>query len=434
MSLIALLAVLIQTPDAVAPDGAFQSRGYGWVIERSAEGFQLYHRTPSACWPDPDGGDLEPIFARAVPLTDGLIGLTEVGDEQATVYPFAPLDALPAECETPDTSDRAAVVAIADLMQNYYPGFDARGIDFAARHREVLDTLPADATGARAFAAAERLLEGLDDPHLELDAAIDGEDHVLAVSEGATLDAVHARGGDRPERAWLGAWRQGVEQTILEGRGHVAANNRLFWGLRGGVGYLTILTMGGFDPENDQDTAVLDAALDEAMTAFVGARAVVIDVSNNRGGYDAVSRRIAGRFTDRAQVAYVKRPFGADAPPQTIEMRPSSAPRYLGPVWLLTSDVTVSAGETFTQMMRVLPNVTHAGTGTRGALSDQTPVVLANGWRFAMPMEVYATPQGEALEGRPISPDVVVDLYPADDLDHGHARAVVALMDRLDRD
>lgn len=42
----------------------------------------------------------------------------------------------------------------------------------------------------------------------------------------------------------------------------------------------------------------------------------------------------------------------------------------------MTSDITVSAGETFSQMMRVLPNVTPAGSTKRGAFSDQIPVVL----------------------------------------------------------
>ena len=433
MSLLALLALLIQTPDAPAPNGVFQAKGYSWIVDRSASGFRLYHHTASACWPDPEGGDLASIFARVVPGPDRVVGLTEAGVEQATVYPFEPLPALPAACETPDIGDRAAVVAIADLMQTHYPAFVARDVDFAARRREVLDALPDNPTKAQAFEAAERLLAGLDDPHLDLEAEIAGQDRAMTVSQGATLDAVHARAGERPERAWLGAWRQGLEQTILGGQGHVAGNNRLFWGVRDGVGYLAVLTMGGFDAEDGQDTTALDAALDEAMRAFSGARAVVVDVSNNRGGYDSIGRRIAGRFADRPRTAYTKHPFGVDMRPQAIEVRPSSGPRYLGPVWLLTSDVTVSAGETFTQMMRVFPNVTHAGRGTRGALSDQTPVPLANGWRFAMPMEVYATPDGEVLEGRPIQPEILLDLYPANDIDQGHARAVVALMDRLAR-
>lgn len=376
---------------------------------------------------------MEPIFARRVPgETEGLVGLTEAGDdEQATIYHFEPIPALPNSCTTPDRSDRAAVIAIADLMTEHYPGFAEREIDFAARRAEVLSRLPLEPTPDQAWMAAESLLTGFNDPHLELAAENREGEHRLHGSEGPTLDAVHARPGDHPERDWLRTWREGVERTILEGQGHSAANNRLFWGVTDEVGYLAVVTMGGFNAEDDADFAPLDQALDQAMNAFAGARAVIVDVSNNRGGYDFVSRRIAGRFTDVAYLAYQKRGSDRAIAPQPLIVQPYSGPRYSGPVWILTSDITVSAGETFTQMMRGRPGVVLAGGTTRGAFSDQTPVPLANGWRFAMPMETYLTPDGVSLEGRGLEPDTRIDLYPRSNLDHGHAEAVRALIRRL---
>lgn len=428
---LALAALFQQSPmPSVAPDGVFRSRGYGLVIVRSGEDFRLYHEAGRACWPDPEGADLKDSFAAVVPVTDG-IGLTEAHDDQASVYVFDKLSDLPLACERPDTSDRAAVLAIADLMQSYYPGFGTRKVDFDARRVGVISHLSQTPSSGEALAAASDLLSGLDDAHLELSAEIDGQERDLQVSSGRTLDAVNARAEPRAERAWLGAWREGVLQTVLQGQGHSAANNRVFWGLRDGVGYLAIVTMGGFDPEDPAATEPLNVALDQAMTAFNGARAVIVDVSNNRGGYDAVSRLIASRFADRSRVAYTKRGWGSGVAPLVVEVRPSDRPSYRGPVWLLTSDITVSAGETFSQMMTVLPNVTHAGTRTRGAFSDQSPVVLANGWRFAMPMELYVDPQGHPLEGRGLTPQVRIDLYPEGDLDRGHAKAVKALMRRL---
>ena len=431
IAVIAALHGLAGPVEAGGQDGVYRARGYGWVLDRRTGTPAVYHLAGFACWPEPDVESLSGMFDRAIPRPDGSVGLTEADGDQATVYVFDRLSFLPAACTQETTTDWSAVMGVADLMQAHYPGFEARGVDFSERRATVLGALSARPTSAVAFAAAEALLAGLNDPHIELSAEIDGEDRELAASEGRTLDAVHARGGYRPERTWLGAWRTGVETTILGGQGHVAANNRVFWGVRDGVGYLTVLTMGGFDPEDDAALAPLDAALDEAMAAFAGTRAVIVDVSNNRGGYDAVSRRIAARFTDRPRTAYLKRARGEGLEWQVIEARPSERARYLGPVWLLTSDITVSAGETFTQMMRVLPNVTHAGAATRGALSDQTPVTLGNGWRFAMPMEAYADPTGRLLEGRGLEPEVRLDLYPAADLDHGHARAVSALMRRL---
>ena len=115
---------------------------------------------------------------------------------------------------------------------------------------------------------------------------------------------------------------------------------------------------------------MLDAALDEAVASFQGARAVIVDVTNNRGGYDGIAQHIAGRFTETRRLAYTKIGFGAQGvEPQPFHVEPSARVRYTGPVYLLTSDVTLSAAEIFSLYMRALPNVVHVGDTTRGAFS-----------------------------------------------------------------
>jgi carboxyl-terminal processing protease len=412
-------------------EGVWRSRGYGWIVETGPP-LQVYHEAGDLCWPEPDPA-LAGALAAAVLRPDGTAVFSDGEDDQSTGYVFDRLPDLPMGCRTPAVGNAASVRAVADLMSAWYPGFEGRKVDFAARRRAVLSGLNDEVTRERAVSALRALLTGLDDPHLELDAEVDGEDQGLVQSQGPTLDRVHARPGDRPERSWLIAWRDGVEQRILAGQGHAAANDRVFWGVNDGIGYLTILTMGGFDPEDDESFGPLDAALDEAMVAFAGARAVIVDVSNNRGGYDLVSRRIAGRFADRPRFAWAKRAWNSGEHAQPVEVRPVQGPRYLGTVVLLTSDITVSAGESFTLAMRALPSVTHVGTRTRGALSDQAPVTLPNGWRFAMPGELYTDPDGRNLEGVGIVPQRRLDLYPPDRLDRGHAEAVLSLMAELRR-
>ena len=432
--LILALTGLVLIPGAAygqTVEGVWRSRGYGWIVESGAP-LRVWHQSGDLCWPEPDPA-LAGSLAAAVLRPDGAAVFSDGEDAQSTAYVFDRLPALPDACRTPPAGHAASVQAVADLMSAWYPGFEGRGVDFAARRRSSLGDLPGDVAPQRAFAALQAMLAGLDDPHLELEAGIEGEELGLTQSQGPTLDRIHARPGDRPERAWLSAWRDGVERRILAGQGHAAANNRIFWGVNDGVGYLAILTMGGFDPEDGESLAPMDAALDEAMAAFAGARAVIVDVSNNRGGYDLVSRRIAGRFADRPRLAWAKRAWNSGEPAQPVEVRPVDRPRYLGPVALLTSDITVSAGESFTLAMRALPNVTHIGTRTRGALSDQFPVTLPNGWRFAMPAEVYTDPEGRNLEGVGIAPQRRLDLYPPDRLDLGHADAVLRLMADLRR-
>ena len=89
---------------------------------------------------------------------------------------------------------------------------------------------------------------------------------------------------------------------------------------------------------------------------------------------------MAGHFTDTRQLSHTKVPHNAPGvAPQAFYVEPAGGVRYLKPVTLLTSDVTVSAAEIFTMAMRALPTVTHRGDTTFGALSDILAKPLPNG-------------------------------------------------------
>lgn len=202
---------------------------------------------------------------------------------------------------------------------------------------------------------------------------------------------------------------------MLEAGGHQVANRHILWGRIGRVGYLNVVAMGAFDKDAPTDDLMaLDAALDDALAAFRELPGVIVDVTNNRGGYDAISLHIAGRFADRRRLAFSKRAIGAQGNFQHFYVVPSDRIRYLGKVALLTSDVTVSAGETFTLAMRALPNVTQTGGRTRGALSDQLTKPLPNGWTLTLPAETYRDPKGRSQEGIGVDPNVAMPPFDPD--------------------
>jgi carboxyl-terminal processing protease len=184
----------------------------------------------------------------------------------------------------------------------------------------------------------------------------------------------------------------------------------------------------------DDDAEALGRALDEAMALFEGARAVIVDVSMNDGGEDVLARAVAARFAAKRTLAYSK--YAGDAPgatPQAIYLEPAVAPRYLGPVYLLTSNVTVSAAEILTMAMRALPNVTHVGQATRGSLSDMLAKRLPNGWSVTLSNEVYLDADGKRWEARGVPPAVAIPVFTAaDDPSASHARALRALVARID--
>ena len=419
-------------PVAAELRGAWKSRGYGWIVQFGPDGAQLFHTAGGACYPDPrrepDPDGVLTLWRAEGP---GVVSLT--GDPEGTRYTFDRLPNLPTDCISAAgwTPDRIVAFA-ADTFAELYPRSAERKLDWPARKAKALAQVGPSATEDQLWLALADLLAGLGDPHVELHGIAQGAKRDLEPGESPTLLRVRAADPGGEERAWLQAYREGVLTSLLQGKGRQAANNRIFWGRVDDVGYLNILTMGAFARNAAaDDPRPLDAVLDEAFSAFVGAKAVVVDVSNNRGGYDTISRRIAARFTAQPRVAYAKVPVGAKAPLQTIRIEPSGAVGFTGPVYVVTSDITVSAGETFTLMMKALPNVTQVGATTRGAFSDQLPKPLPNGWTLALPAELYRSADGRELEGRGLAPEIPLVVFPEADLSEGHAKAIADLITKI---
>lgn len=426
----------VQSKGAVASElrGVWKSRGYGWIVEFGPDGGKLFQTAGGACYADPRR-EPDPDGVMGVWRAEGQGTITLAGDPASTRYLFDRLPSLPAACAStaPWTPDRVAAF-VADTFAEVYPRSAERGLDWSARRAAAVAKVGPQANDAQLWAALSELMAGLDDPHVELHGVVGGDQRDLEPGVPPTLARVHAVDPEGSEKAWLQAYRDGILTRVLAGKGRQAANNRIFWGRADDVGYLNVVTMGAFARNAaPDDPRPLDAVLDETMTAFAGARAVVVDVSNNRGGYDTISRAIAGRFTDQPRVAYSKVAVGAKAAPQTVAVEPASGPRFTGPVYLVTSDITVSAGETFGLMMKALPNVKQVGGATRGAYSDQLPKPLPNGWAFALPGELYKAPDGRDLEGRGLAPDMPMVLFPQDDLSGGHAKAIEGLMAEIRR-
>jgi carboxyl-terminal processing protease len=419
-------------PVAAELRGAWKSRGYGWIVQFGPDGAQLFHTAGGACYPDPrreqDPDGVLTLWRAEGP---GVVSLTD--DAEGTRYTFDRLTNLPTDCISAAgwTPDRIVAFA-ADTFAELYPRSAERKLDWPARKAKALAQVGPSATEDQLWLALADLLTGLDDPHVELRGTVQGVRRDLEPGESPTLLQVRAADPAGEEKAWLQAYREGILTGVLKGQGRQAANNRVFWGRVDDIGYLNVMTMGAFARNAaPDDPRPLDAVLDEAFGAFAGVKAVVVDVSNNRGGYDTISRRIAARFTAQPRVAYAKVPVGAKAAPQVIKVEPSGAVGFTGPVYIVTSDITVSAGETFTLMMRALPNVTQVGGTTRGAFSDQLPKPLPNGWALALPAELYRSADGQELEGRGLRPDVPLDVFPGGDLSGGHTKAITELIAKI---
>lgn len=415
--------------------GVWLSQESGWILEIDAGGITRWQDTPAGCYRTMQDG---PTLMSQVEYRY----FTPINDQTAR-FEYLPSDghavferhaSLPAHCGAEDlTSPTAVFDTFVGIFTRHYAAFERRGVDWDAAVEAAQSRVSDDMDDESLFDVLSDLIEPLGDSHTKLIAEIDGERRRAQFGLGETLPMITSGMGETP---WLiGLIDQTMTDLLDPGARHIGNDRVIIGTIDQRIGYIQIFTMGGFvDTETPgtpewaaAELAALDAMLDEALTAFADLDAVILDLSNSRGGYDAVTRDIASRFTDAAYDGYtVRTDWDGDAL-ASYRIEPHDGPRFTGPTYVLTSDVTVSAGEITTMMLRQLPHVTQAGTTTRGAFSTPLAKPLPNGWYVELANEIFADGNGEVYEARGLEPEIELDVFPADNPVGGHAAAVRAL-------
>ncbi|MBL1435421.1 MAG: hypothetical protein COB08_004400 [Rhodobacteraceae bacterium] len=433
-------------------DGVFVSDGYGYVVDLRGDTRNLYHLSVDTCVFDEE---TSAIIHHVLTRDD----VVEAAGAQSFAFgsAFEPHKAvfhrvaeLPAPCvrPMPDTP-QGNFDAFAAAFTAHYAFFDLHGVNWSQQVDAMRSKLTPSTTDEELFALFAEMVALLKDSHLSLDAEINGRTFSInpvtsTLSRGAIRLA--AEKGVSKQEVVLAAldqyWNRGVAEDILAGQGHEAAGGKIQYGLIDDtIGYINVLMLMSYNsdaliPDFDTlDDAVdhqrINAILDEIMISFAEANvsAVIVDASINFGGSDFMGREIAARFADRQRLAYTKAAFDtAGAPETSVYVVPSARPSFDGPVYLMTTDSTVSAGETMTMALSALPNVTHVGQPTNGSLSDVLSKVLPNGWTFSLSNEIYHDHAGIAREGRGIPPEIPLDIFNETTLVDGHPAAVATLV------
>ncbi|MCB2097244.1 MAG: S41 family peptidase [Parvularculaceae bacterium] len=426
--------------------GVWRSNGYGYVADLSGAEPVFYHMAGDYCrrFTEYDSSPFD-VVDRASVSDDGARLIIGASPEPHT-YEFRRLTDLPEECAAQSAAAEYATVfeAFVSFMATHYAFFDVYGAEWEARTAEARARLGDVSSDGALFDLLSGMLVGIDDGHLSLIAEIDGERRDYDPGEAApylaAINAGKAQGQSvrDAKRAFDRAiWGDGIGEDLLAGKGVSAGNGWIQYGLVApDVGYVATFTSGGFAARDFSDPlgdlAILETALDEALDLFsaANARAVILDASMNHGGHDFISRAMAARFAAAPVSAYSKFAADADDPYRTdIMITPAEGRRFTGPVYLLTSNITVSAAEILTLSMRALPNVTHVGAATRGAFSDILEKPLPNGWLLTVSNEVYADAAGAVWEGRGAPPEIVLTVFTPEDPAGAHSAAVRRLVD-----
>lgn len=421
------------------PEGFWQSNGYGLVIQVKDGIASAFDVTDRFCTRSKSEQTLAIAIESVVPDEQVNNVKVQLYKEQHRYY-FTRIDTLPKACiNSVKATPQSVFNEFVALMEKHYVFFELYGIDWQKRTTKARNKVSKSMTDTELFTLFTDMLAGIDDAHLSLSAEIEGKERVYDPDPGAgyAYAIAHAEEYGMTEaeaKQFLVSeiWRNQIATKALKGKGTMIAGNRIQYGmLDNGVGYLGVVTMGGFiDEENvspEQEFTILQQSLDQALVYFKqhAMKSLILDVSFNHGGYDFVSLEIASRFTSKPIKSYSK--FPADAArsySSDITIIPSKNEKFTGPVFMFTSDMTVSAGEILVLAMRPMPNVSHIGETTRGALSSVLEKTLPNGWLLNISNEVYLDNKGELWESKGIPPDVSFPVFKSQDPINSFASAM----------
>lgn len=148
-----------------------------------------------------------------------------------------------------------------------------------------------------------------------------------------------------------------------------------------------------------------DGNIDYILSYFKGAKALIIDIRNNGGGYLSNVEPVVNRFiTERTLAGYIIHKNGPghndfDEPfAYYIEPIKNGHLTWSKPVVVLTNRSTYSAANNFASIMKFIPNVTIIGSKTGGGSGMPYSSELPNGWGIRFSACSILDASGETTE------------------------------------
>ncbi|WSP87377.1 S41 family peptidase [Streptomyces sp. NBC_01233] len=402
-------------------DGVWRVDGYGTVLSIADGRLREHQTTAMGCAPGYEAVRTAPGTYR---VEDGTLltvrpqGVLHVsgstGDRR-----LRRLAALPKACERQSPTDPLTTFDVFwSTFEENYPFFADKGIDWHAVRDTHRPEVHADTTREELFNLFADMVGPLYDAH-------------VAVVEQGRRPFVRTRPGtsDRPDLLDAKAKEHIIRRDLGGTKPQEFGNGRISYAdLPDGQGYLRISGFADYD-EQDPGYAAQLAGLDRALDAVLtpertaALRGLIIDLRVNGGGEDALGVHLARRLTDTPYVAYRKRTRAT--PAQAVRVEPArDAPRYTGPIAVLTGGTTFSAGETFTQALIDRPGRTiRVGEPTQGVFSDTMVRALPNGMSIRLPNEEYLTRTGTTFDITGIPPHLRTPVFTEEEFEQNRDSA-----------
>jgi len=434
--------------------GAWRALGEGQFFEIGDHEIKVFQETHSICYPDqrnalPADG-MKGFTYRHVSTPTGVTVDVQVGRNPPKVV-LEQISEIPENCRKEPPADPATVFkTMWEMFDLDYGFFNERSIDWAARFKALQPKAAAATNDDALQAVLSEALHDFNDYHVSLvryrgDDAIPALGTVYGAGNTPTQQLLRQAFAqqsdisslDEFDSQWKERMRASVSRRLIPGTERHALNDGMVWGmLPGNIGYIRLSSETFFeDLDVEREVNEVSAEMDRAVAALADTKAIIFDIAVNDGGYDDVSAEVAGRFADSRRLAFkvqAHRPQGRKVQEWFVE--PKGPRQYLKPVYLLTTDRTISAGDALTLMMRELPHVIHIGQPTSGSMSDKLEKTLPGNFGVTLSNESYFDSKGVLYEGRGIPPKVGLQVfYPSDpaSLYTGHDAAIGKIIDMI---
>ena len=284
---------------------------------------------------------------------------------------------------------------------NRYPFFEVRSVDWAEQYDRYRATVTAETSDEELFDIVCRMLEPLNDGHVNLTANLSGKTRRFSPEKKPTFWQEFTPGE-------IDQLFETTENTLIaNGFGPPTQTEAwmLYYCRSQSFGYMRILELEGIKKSD------LIAALDTISSDFDDLTGCIIDIRNCPGGDDSTAITIINRFCDRKRVAFhrsIKIGPGEDdfTPLKTWHIKPQGNVQFTGPIVLLTCDSVFSGGEAFALAIRELPYVVIIGDHTNGIFSYELEKKLSNGWKYTLSYQKYFSADMECFEGKGIPVDI----------------------------
>ncbi|KUJ59082.1 hypothetical protein AR687_24990 [Flavobacteriaceae bacterium CRH] len=192
--------------------------------------------------------------------------------------------------------------------------------------------------------------------------------------------------------------------------------------LDGNVGYLKI---DGFVSVKD-----VEKIISSAMTFLTNTDAIILDLTDNRGGEPETVRLVASYFFAPEPVHINDIYFREENKTEEFwTLKDISGERYLNkPVYVLTGNQTFSGGEEFAYDLQILKRATIVGQTTKGGANPGETFPLKDGFSAFIPTGKAINPITKTnWEGTGVKPDI--ELKPENIVDETHILALKKLIE-----